>query len=169
MKKMLCSVLAVIMLLLMPMTSLAQEQMWGIPIREVSASAQYAGNNAARIQATPRGRLLSSVEVRATKVSGSVIEIHAEAFCHTAMGKIKMSLTLEKLDESTNSWDRMDRQEFEWNAADLEEGEELTTAIVTYTVSGMPSSDTYRVRGIFAAYELNGDTQEGWSSKTEAF
>ncbi len=169
MKRMLCGVLTVLMLLIVPMTSLAQEQMWGIPIQEVSANVKYSGNNVARIQVTPRGRLLSSVEIVATKTSSSTIEITARAFCHEAMGKIKMSLTLEKYNASDNSWERMDRQGFEWRAEDLPEGEELTTAIVTYTVSDMPSSDTYRVRGIFAAYELNGDTQEGWSAKTEGF
>ena len=75
-----------------------------------------------------------------------------------------MWLYLEKWDEELEDWVTKDAQQFEWNAADLPEGEELNMAIASYNIPNQERGKDYRVRGVFGAFDLNSSLQEVWQS-----
>lgn len=124
-------------------------------------------SNTAVAQSVTRGMLLSSVSIKLTDKGFGIASIYADALCHEPMSAIYITLILQKWDEEHNSWQTVNRQEFEWLLEDLPEGTELTMASISYDIAGMQSGELYRVRGLFGAYDLEGTYNEAWNAYTE--
>ncbi len=117
---------------------------------------EYNGENYARVVASPRGELISSVQLELVEEGFRTISIYSEVLCHVEMRKIKMSVTLQK--SSSNGWQDVNRKEFTWEKDDYP-NEYLSMAIVSYNISAL-SAGTYRLKGSYSVFELDGTLQE---------
>ena len=131
-------------------------------VRTVDNTYRYTSENSARTVAMPRGQLISSIAVQITDEGGGTAHVYGEILCHRSMRKILMWLYLEKWDEESEDWITQDSQQFEWEAQNLPEGEDLSMAMVSYNVPNQERGKDYRVRGVFGAFDLNSSLQEVW-------
>lgn len=166
-KKIIGYVIMIITLLLVPITSYAEDIM---SLRESKIPAietvkTYARNNGVKITGVTRGRLISTVELGLINLGNGVAEINADVFCHEPMATIKMILYLEKWDETNESWEQEERFAYEWKAEDVSDGS-LTSAMTSFNVYGLDRGYKYRVRGLFGAYDLDSSLQEAWQAWT---
>lgn len=135
-------------------------------IREISNVREFNTNGQARVIGTPRGRLISSVEVRLTDKGSGTVGVYADLLCHEPMERLRIWLYLEKWDSQTEEWTTEDTQQFTWLAEDYPD-QELTMAMVGYNVSGLERGQDYRLRGMFGANDLDSSLQEAWQVMTE--
>lgn len=172
MKKLMKNILSVFMLCTMIISnsviSYAQTSVWerGENIKTPETVKEYVKAKEARTIAMPKGRLISSVEIRLVNAGSGVAEIYANELCHEAMAKIKMVLFLEKWNEEEEAWDMEERFEYEWLAEDTPD-KDLSMAAVSFNVYGLDRGYKYRVRGLFGAYDLDSGLQEAWQAWTE--
>lgn len=154
--------------LMFSMVSYAREDNWfeRTKIQTVDSVKKYVGNNEAKIIGSPRGRLISYVEVTLINLGNGVAEINANTFCHEQMATIKMVLFLEKWNETYEDWEQEERFSYEWKAEDVPDGV-LTSAMTSFNVYGLDRGYKYRVRGLFGAYDLDSSLQEVWQAWTE--
>ena len=159
-------ILAIGLALSMSFLSFANtDNMWELNVKDAVVTENRRTNDVSKITGTTRGMLISSVGVGLENQGLGVGEIYGEVLCHEAMSSIRMALILQRWDEENQSWVLVNRQEFNWNASDLPEGEELSMATVSYKIAGLDG--TYRVRGLFGAYDLEGTYNEAWNAYTE--
>lgn len=163
-KKHLVLALAMILIVQFNISAYANEKE---SIREISNVRELNSNGQARAIGTPRGRLISSVEVRLTDNGRGTVGVYADLLCHEAMERLRIWLYLEKWDSEAEEWVIEDTQQFTWLAEDYP-GEELTMAMVGYDVSGLERGQDYRLRGLFGADDLDSSLQEVWQVKTES-
>jgi hypothetical protein len=116
----------------------------------------YMGDGFVRAVASPRGQLISSVQLQLTEEGYHRLGIYSEILCHTEMKRIKMSVTLQR--SENGSWVNVHRKDVEWLKEDYPD-EYLSMAIVTYDVSGL-SAGKYRLKGGYSVFELDGSLQE---------
>ncbi len=114
----------------------------------------YEGEGFVRAEASPRGQLISSVQLELSEEGYHRLGIYSEVLCHVDMKKIKMSVTLQKYVDG--SWTNVHRKDEEWLAEDYPE---LSMAIISYDLTGM-SAGKYRLKGGYSVFELNGSLQE---------
>lgn len=139
-----------------------------INAKGISDTISYVDEKEARVSGSPRGSLISSVDVRVSDAGNGVLSGYADIFCHKPMAKIKVWLYFDQLDEETEAWTTLEIGKFEWKAEDFPD-EELTVAVVNYNSTGNERGRYYRVRGVFGAYDLNSKLQEFWSVETPDF
>lgn len=166
-KKIINILLVCVMMVLISMVAYAQTEdvaeQWNVKIADTKS--EYVNSRGAKIVATPKGMLLSSVEISLVNLGKGVAEIYADALCHEAMKKIKMVLYLEKWNESQEDWNTEERFEYEWRAEDYPD-KDLSMAAVSFNVYGLDRGYKYRVKGLFGAYDLDSDNQEIWQAWT---
>lgn len=114
----------------------------------------YEGEDFVRAEVSPRGQLISSVQLELSEEGYHRLGIYSELLCHTDMRKIKMSVTLQRYENG--SWTNVHRKDEEWLAEDYPN---LSTATVMYELTGM-SAGKYRLKGGYSVFELNGSLQE---------
>ena len=105
----------------------------------------YEGEGFVRAEASPRGQLISSVQLELSEEGYHRLGIYSEVLCHVDMKKIKMSVTLQKYVDG--SWTNVHRKDEEW------------LAVISYDLTGM-SAGKYRLKGGYSVFELNGSLQE---------
>lgn len=144
--------LAVMMFLVSTITVYAQNDnsSAGMTVKE------YNGENYARVVGTPRGELISSVQLELVDEGFRTISIYSEVLCHVEMRKIKMSVTLQK--STSSGWKDVNRKEFTWEKEDYPD-EYLSMAMVSYNIGAL-SAGTYRLKGSYSVFELDGTLQE---------
>ena len=144
--------LAVMMFLVSTITVYAQNDSssTGMTVKE------YNGENYARVVGSPRGELISSVQLELVDEGFRTISIYSEVLCHVEMRKIKMSVTLQK--STSSGWKDVNRKEFTWEKEDYPD-EYLSMATASYNIGAL-SAGTYRLKGSYSVYELNGTLQE---------
>jgi hypothetical protein len=130
--------------------------------RSIETEVESEDESASYVTNINRGELIATVEVGLVKDAPGVARISGEMDCHAPMSEIVIVLQLQKYNEEQKTWKMVNRQTFEWKASDLPEGEELTTAYISYNIAGLDSGD-YRVRAIFDAVDLEGNLNEAWS------
>ena len=144
--------LAVMMFLVSTITVYAQNDnsSAGMTVRE------YNGENYARVVGSPRGELISSVQLELVDEGFRTISIYSEVLCHVEMRKIKMSVTLQK--STSSGWKDVNRKEFTWEKEDYPD-EYLSMAMASYNIGAL-SAGTYRLKGSYSVFELDGTLQE---------
>ena len=144
--------LAVMMFLVSTITVYAQNDnsSAGMTVRE------YNGENYARVVGSPRGELISSVQLELVDEGFRTISIYSEVLCHVEMRKIKMSVTLQK--STSSGWKDVNRKEFTWEKEDYP-NEYLSMAMASYNIGAL-SAGTYRLKGSYSVFELDGTLQE---------
>ncbi len=142
--------LSIILMIALTLTAYAQTRNLSTEID----TRMYEGDDFVRAVASPRGQLISSVQLELSEEGYHRLGIYSEILCHTDMEKIKMSVTLQK--SENGSWVNVHRKDVEWSAADYPN---LSMATVTYELSGM-SAGNYRLKGGYSVFELDGSLQE---------
>lgn len=144
--------MALIMLLMPTITVYAEDNnaSAGMMVRE------YTGEDFARVVASPRGQLISSVQLELVEEGFRTVSIYSEVLCHVEMRKIKMSVTLQK--STSNGWTDVNRKEFTWTK-ESHPNDYLSMATISYNIGAL-SAGTYRLRGSYSVFELDGTLQE---------
>lgn len=137
-------------------------------VRQITNVKQYKYTNQARVIGTPRGELLSSVDISLTDKGGGTIGIYADVLCHEPVKKIRAWLFLEKWIPEEDVWETIQPDQFSWEAKDFPD-QDLTMAVVSYDVTKLERGRDYRVRGLFGADALTSDLKETWSMYTPDF
>lgn len=158
MRKSLGILLVCVMMLSTAMTAYAQEG-WvkQSDTGTVYSVTEYADSKEARIIGSIKGTLISSVEVSLVNLGNGKAEIYSNILCHETMRKIKMTLYLEKWNETQREWENEGDFEYEWLYAD---NPDLSMASVSFNVYGLDRGYKYRARGVFAAYDLDSSLHE---------
>lgn len=142
--------LSIMLMVVSTITAYAQNQNLSTDVM----TRMYEGEGFVRAEASPRGQLISSVQLEISEEGYHRLGIYSELLCHTDMRKIKMSVTLQRYENG--SWTNVHRKDTEWLAEDYPN---LSTATITYEVAGM-SAGRYRLKGGYSVFELNGSLQE---------
>lgn len=135
-------------------------------IGEISNVREFNSNGQARVIGTPRGRLISSVEIEIIDKGRGTVGVYADLLCHEPMKQLRIWLYLEQWDSEREDWVIKDFQQFSWLAEDYPD-QELTMAMVGYDVSGLERGQDYRLRGLFGANDLDSSLQEAWQARTD--
>ncbi len=130
--------LSVIMLVLSTITVYAQnnDSSAGMMVKE------YNGEDFARVVASPRGELISSVQLELVDDGLRTVRIYSEVLCHVEMRKIKMSVTLQK--STSSGWTDINSKQFTWEKDDYP-NDYLSMATASYKVGAL-SAGTYRLK-----------------------
>lgn len=137
----------------------AQDEMTSEEAAASEARIQLSGSQARR------GEVISYIEAGLEDYGFGVAHVSAELACHHAVEAIHIRLMLEQWNEEDRVWDCINSQDFEWNAEDLPEGEELTYASISYNIPGCEEGELYRTKGLFGAWdEEYDDAWIGYSS-----
>lgn len=158
-KKAFLGLLTVGMLLLPHGNAYAEEFVNEDAIPELENVQEYVSQNVARIVGTPRGMLISSVEISIIDLGGGTARIYGDVLCHEAMEKIKLNLYLDKWISADEDWSQIQNWNFVWNAEDYPD-EDLTMAMVSMEVPDLERGVDYQVRGIAGAWDLDSDLYE---------
>lgn len=137
-------------------------------VRQITNVKQYKHTNQARVIGTPRGELLSSVDIRLKDRGNGTLGIYADVLCHEPVKKIRMWLFLEKWLPNEEVWETIQPDQFSWEAEDFPD-QDLTMAFASYDVSKLERGQDYRVRGLFGVDALTSDLKETWSITTPDF
>lgn len=143
--------LSIILIMALVTTAYAQSK---ILSDETGITRIYEGDDYVRTEASPRGQLISSVQLELSEEGYHRLGVYSEVLCHTDMRKIVMSVTLQKLENG--SWTNIHRKEVEWLEEDYPN---LSMATVTYELKGM-SAGQYRLKGGYSVFESGGSLQE---------
>lgn len=143
-------------------TAFAEEDSMSSRARSIEEVATFVSDNTARITGTPRGMMISSVELSITDLGGGTAQLFGSVLCHEAMEKIKLNLYLDQWLTDTESWGQLEKFELEWLAEDYPD-EPLTMAYAYVDVPNLDRGENYRVRGIAGAWDLDSDLYEVWS------
>ena len=136
--------------------------------REIDNAKEYTSSKQAKVTGTPRGRLLSSVDIELTDKGGGTMEVYADMFCHEPMKELRMWLYLEKWISEEEVWESIQYEQFSWEAKDFPD-QDLTIAIANYEIPNLERGQDYRVRGLFGADALTSSLSEAWTIKTPNF
>lgn len=137
-------------------------------LREIENVKQYNGLREARVTGSPRGRLISSVEITLTNKGHGTIGIYSDILCHEPVKELRMWLFLEQWIPEDDDWVTIRPDQFEWMAENFPD-QDLTMAIATYDISRLERGRDYRVRGLFGADGFNAGLSETWSINTPNF
>ncbi len=117
---------------------------------------EYSGEDFSRVVASPRGQLISSVQLELVDEGFRTVSIYSEVLCHEEMKKIKMSVTLQK--SASKGWTDVNRKEFTWTKENHPD-DYLSMATISYRIGSL-SAGTYRLKGSYSVFELDGSLQE---------
>lgn len=117
---------------------------------------EYSGEDFSRVVASPRGQLISSVQLELVDEGFRTVSIYSEVLCHVEMRKIKMSVTLQK--STSKGWTDVTPKTFIWEKEDYPD-DYLSMATVSYNIGAL-SAGTYRLKGSYSVFELDGSLQE---------
>lgn len=137
----------------------------GNNIQEVKVISSYNNEKTSRVIGSPRGRLISSVELEISDRGNGTIGVYVDLLCHKAMDKMMIWTYLEKWNPVTEDWSTVNNQQFTWLSKDYPD-EDLTMAVVSYTVPKQERGKDYRLRVMFGAKELGSEYQETWNAST---
>ncbi len=151
-KKSITICLAAIMFFVLPMAVYAQNS----DSSPEMVVKEYTGEDFSRVVASPRGEIISSVELELVEDGFRTVRIYSEVLCHVEARKIKMSVILQK--STSSGWKDVNRQEFNWLKEDYPD-EFLSMATASYKVGAL-SSGIYRLRASYSVFELDGTLQE---------
>lgn len=155
-------VFAATMVMGLSITAYADEYDLASKARSIDNVTTVIDENVAKITGTPRGMMISSVELSITDLGGGTVQLFGEVLCHEAMEKIKLNLYLDQWLENSQDWDQLEKFELEWLAEDYP-NEDLTMAYAYVDVANLDRGEEYRVRGIAGAWDLDSDLYEVWS------
>lgn len=159
-KKCMIYILVIVMFLQVRVQGYASE--W-VNTKQIPNVSKFSSKEQVRVTGTPKGRLISSVELQLTDKGRGTAGIYADLLCHEPMEFIRVWIYLEKWDEVEEDWRTEDYQHFTWLAKDYPD-QDLTMAMVGYDVSGLERGQYYRLRGLFGARDLDSDLQESWNT-----
>ncbi|MGN0158657.1 MAG: hypothetical protein ACI39W_05890 [Brotaphodocola sp.] len=162
MKRFAIGAFSMFMMMGLGLTAYAEDGELTSQARSIENVTESVEENAARITGTPRGMMISSVELSITDLGGGTAELFGEVLCHQAMEKIKMNLYLDQWIPEDNDWAQLKKFELEWLAEDYPD-EELTMAYAYVDVPNLDRGENYRIRGIVGAWDLDSDLYEVWS------
>ncbi len=143
-------------------TSFAGENAMNSQARNIENVTTYVSGNVSRITGTPRGMMISSVELSITDLGGGTAQLFGSVLCHEATKKIKLTLYLDQWLADSSDWSQLERFELEWLAEDYP-NEDLTMAYAYVDVHDLDRGEEYRVRGVAGAWDLDSDLYEVWS------
>lgn len=109
-----------------------------------------------------RGIVFSAGILELANKQDGTLHISVDTFAHSAVDKIYQTVFLDMWDEEEETWVRVGDWDFEKSS---EEGEELTSYHVGFTVSGCEVNRYYRARALH--FVQWGDDMEGKSTQTE--
>ena len=161
MKRFALGTFAMFMVMGVNMSVYAEECDMDSRARSIEDVATTVSENVARITGTPRGMMISSVELSITDLGGGTAQLFGEVLCHEAMEEIKLNLYLDQWIEENNDWAQLNKFEFDWLAEDYPD-EELTMAYAYVNIPNLDRGEEYRVRGIAGAWDLDSDLYEVW-------
>lgn len=162
MKHFAIGIAAMTMMMGLSITVYAEEMNIDSRVRNIEDVTTVVNENVARITGTPRGMMISSVELSITDLGGGTVQLFGKVLCHEAMEKIKLNLYLDQWLEDSQDWDQLEKFELEWLAEDYP-NEDLTMAYAYVDVANLDRGEEYRVRGIAGAWDLDSDLYEVWS------
>lgn len=125
----------------------------------------FVAENVSRIVGSPRGMLISSVELSISDLGSGTVELYGNVLCHEPMGEIKLNLYLDKWISANEDWSQIEKFEFDWLAEDYPD-EELTMSSAWVEVPNLERGIDYRVRGIAGAWDLDSDLYEVFRADT---
>ena len=165
MKYLVVGIFSGVMVMGLNMTAYAEDSDLISKARSIENVTTVVEENVARITGTPRGMMISSVELAITDLGGGTAQLFGEVLCHEAMEKIKLNLYLDQWIPEENDWMQLEKFEFNWLAEDYP-NEDLTMAYAYVNAPGLDRGEEYRVRGIAGAWDLDSDLYEVWSEET---
>lgn len=163
-KKLLVSTLMLGIMIFSQNTVYAAVDMSPMNAQEIQDVQEYVTENVSRIVGTPRGMLISSVELQLTDLGRGTLRLYGDVLCHEAMEEIKLNLYLDKW-VGEDSWSQIESFNFSWLAEDYPD-EELSMAVVTVEVPDLERGIDYRLRGIAGAWDLDSDLYEVFRADT---
>lgn len=134
-------------------------------VKEIEEVQEFVTDNIARIVGSPRGMLISSVELSIMDLGGGTVKLYGDVLCHEPMEKIKLNLYLDKWISDNEDWSLIDNFNFTWLAEDYP-GEELSVAAATVEVPNLERGIEYRLRGIAGAWDLDSNLYEVFRADT---
>ena len=164
-RKFLITVLSLGMVIASQSAVYAAENMFQTDAQEIEEVQEFVTENVARIVGSPRGMLISSVELQLTDLGGGTLRLYGDVLCHEAMEEIKLNLYLDKWITADDDWSQIENFNFSWLAEDYPD-EELTMAVVTAEVPNLERGIDYRLRGIAGAWDLDSDLYEVFRADT---
>lgn len=159
-KKHIVYVLTVLLILQLPVYAYAAE--W-TNSKEISNINEFNRGKQVGVMGSPRGRLISSIELQLTDKGRGTAGVYADLLCHEPMEKLRIWIYLEQWDEEQENWATINSQQFTWLAEDYPD-QDLTMAMVGYEVSGLERGQYYRLRGLFGANDIDSALQEAWNT-----
>lgn len=146
-------------------TAYADENYENMNARQIEDVQEFVTENVARVVGSPRGMLISSVELSLADLGSGSIRLYGDVLCHEPMKKIKLNLYLDQWIDSNDDWGQIEKFEFEWNAEDYPD-EDLTMAMASVDVTNLDRGVDYQLRGIAGAWDLDSDLYEVYRANT---
>lgn len=147
------------------LTTFASEVPMDTSAQKIESVNSFVTENVSRIVGTPRGMLISSVELMITDLGGGTVELYGDVLCHEPMEKIKLNLYLDKWISENSDWSQINKFEFSWLKEDYPD-EDLTMVMANVTVPDLERGLDYRVRGIAGAWDLDSTLYEVFRADT---
>lgn len=133
--------------------------------QQIDSVNSFVSESVSRIVGTPRGMLISSVELMISDLGGGTVELYGDVLCHEPMEKIKLNMYLDKWVSENSDWSQINKFEFAWLAEDYPD-EELRMAMGKVTVPDLERGIDYRLRGIAGAWDLDSTLYEVFRADT---
>lgn len=159
--------LVVAMMSVFQLTAFAGEDSFEMSSKKIENAQTFVSENLARVVGSPRGMLISSVELSITDLGAGTVELYGNVLCHEPMEKIKLNLFLDKWSSAENDWNQIEKFPFTWLAEDYP-NEDLTMAFGAVEVPNLERGIEYRARGIAGAWDLDSNLYEVFNAGTSS-
>lgn len=128
---------------------------------------EYLGEKK-KVVPSVRGPVISHIDTVIEDRGFNSAKLSGEIACHHAVEGIFMAITLQKWDAEYETWDDIHREEFEWDAKDMPEGEDLSYATASYEIGFLEHGGIYRTKVLYGAWDAEYDEAwYGWSDGLE--
>lgn len=122
----------------------------------------YQSEDMVGLEASPRGELISTIILELSTEGSRTVGIHSEIMCHEEMDTIKMTVKLQKRENS--GWTTKNTQTFEWKKSDFP-NTLLSSAVAEYRVGALAAGE-YRLSASYVVYNLDRSMHESKSITT---
>lgn len=164
-KKIVMGIMSAMITMSLQLTAFADEVPMDARAQEIERVNSFVSENVSRIVGTPRGMLISSVELMISDLGGGAVELYGDVLCHEPMEKIKLNMYLDKWVSENSDWSQINKYEFTWLAEDYP-NEELRMAMGKVRVPNLERGIDYRLRGIAGAWDLDSNLYEVFRADT---
>lgn len=164
-KKVVMGIISAVIAMSLQLTAFAGEVPMDARAQEIEKVNSFVSENVSRIVGTPRGMLISSVELMISDLGGGTVELYGDVLCHKPMEKIKLNMYLDKWVSENSDWSQINKYELTWLAEDYPD-ELLTMAMGKVKVPNLERGIDYRLRGIAGAWDLDSNLYEVFRADT---